>query len=80
VDKPLVLHGGSGLSEDDFKNSIKGGIHKVNIYTDIITAAINRVKAESSETRYTELSLKTEEAMYEETVKKIRIFGSDNKY
>jgi fructose-bisphosphate aldolase class II len=80
VEKPLVLHGGSGLSEDDFKNSIKGGIHKVNIYTDIITAAINKVKAETSEARYTELNMKVEQAMYEETVKKIRIFGSDNKY
>jgi fructose-bisphosphate aldolase class II len=80
VDKPLVLHGGSGLSDDDFKNSIKGGIHKVNIYTDIITAAIRAVKAGGAETKYTELNLKVEQAMYEETVHKIHIFGSDHTY
>jgi fructose-bisphosphate aldolase class II len=80
VEKPLVLHGGSGLSEADFKNSIKGGICKVNIYTDIILAAKNKIKAEGVESGYTELNLKVEQAMYEETVKKIRIFGSDNKY
>ena len=30
---PLVLHGGSGLSDDDFRRSIACGISKVNIFT-----------------------------------------------
>jgi fructose-bisphosphate aldolase class II len=29
IPTPLVLHGGSGLSNDDFKNCIEGGITKV---------------------------------------------------
>lgn len=32
---PLVLHGGSGLSDDDFKMAVERGICKVNIFTDI---------------------------------------------
>jgi len=32
---PLVLHGGSGLSDDDFRTAIREGICKVNIFTDI---------------------------------------------
>ena len=32
---PLVLHGGSGLSDEDFRTAIKEGICKVNIFTDI---------------------------------------------
>jgi len=32
---PLVLHGGSGLSDDDFRTAIEKGICKVNIFTDI---------------------------------------------
>jgi fructose-bisphosphate aldolase class II len=32
---PLVLHGGSGLSDDDFKRAVKAGISKINIFTDI---------------------------------------------
>lgn len=32
---PLVLHGGSGLSDDDFRIAAKRGICKVNIFTDI---------------------------------------------
>jgi fructose-bisphosphate aldolase class II len=79
VEKPLVLHGGSGLSGDDFKNCIKSGICKINIYTDVITAAINTVRKESS-LAYTDLNEKVEQAMYEAIVEKIKIFGSDNTY
>ena len=32
---PLVLHGGSGLSDDDFRTAVKLGICKINIFTDI---------------------------------------------
>ena len=38
VDTPLVLHGGSGLSDDDFRNVIAGGISKINIFTDLCLA------------------------------------------
>lgn len=37
---PLVLHGGSGLSDMDFKKAIEKGISKVNIFTDINIAAV----------------------------------------
>ena len=32
---PLVLHGGSGLSDNDFREAAKRGICKVNIFTDL---------------------------------------------
>ena len=32
---PLVLHGGSGLSDSDFREAVRRGICKVNIFTDI---------------------------------------------
>ena len=32
---PLVLHGGSGLSDNDFRTAVQRGICKVNIFTDI---------------------------------------------
>jgi fructose-bisphosphate aldolase class II len=37
---PLVLHGGSGLSDDDFANAIRRGIAKVNIHTDMVCAGM----------------------------------------
>jgi fructose-bisphosphate aldolase class II len=79
VNKPLVLHGGSGLTDADFKNCISGGICKVNIYTDIITAAIEAVRANAAVTPYTDMNILAENAMYEATMKKIRIFGSNGK-
>jgi fructose-bisphosphate aldolase class II len=44
VDIPLVLHGGSGLSEEQFKAAIQAGISKVNIATDLLMRAANQVK------------------------------------
>ena len=32
---PLVLHGGSGLSDSDFRMAVEKGVCKVNIFTDI---------------------------------------------
>jgi fructose-bisphosphate aldolase class II len=37
---PLVLHGGSGLSADDFRRAIGLGIAKVNFYTGMSQAAL----------------------------------------
>lgn len=35
IPQSLVLHGGSGLSDDDFHKAIQAGISKINIFTDI---------------------------------------------
>ena len=37
-DIPLILHGGSGISDDDFKEAIKAGISMVHINTEIRVA------------------------------------------
>lgn len=36
---PLVLHGGSGLSDSDFREAVRRGIAKINIFTDVNAAA-----------------------------------------
>jgi hypothetical protein len=38
----LVLHGGSGLSDDDFQNCISHGVQKINIYTDVVSNAMKK--------------------------------------
>ena len=40
VSCPLVMHGGSGLSDDDFKNAIARGVAKMNIHTDLCLAGM----------------------------------------
>ena len=44
VEVPLVLHGGSGITDDEFRRLIRGGITKVNIATASFESVANRVK------------------------------------
>jgi len=46
VEAPLVLHGGSGVSDDDFREAIRLGISKVNIYTHLADAALEAVRSQ----------------------------------
>ena len=81
VDVPLVLHGGSGLSDDDFRNVIKNGISKVNIFTDINTALCKYVHDNWSENLgYTKLMPGAVEAVKQVVMNKIKLFGSDGRY
>jgi fructose-bisphosphate aldolase class II len=43
VDIPLVLHGGTGISEEQFRAAIAAGIAKVNIATDLYVTTAKRV-------------------------------------
>ena len=42
VDVPLVLHGGSSSGDDNLKRCALNGISKINIYTDLVTAAYKK--------------------------------------
>ena len=77
VAEPLVLHGGSGLSDDDFRNTIAGGICKINVYTDIITAGAEAIKSASG--TYTDYTMAADAAMKEATKVKLNLFGSSGK-
>lgn len=80
VNVPLVLHGGSGLSEDDFKNSIKNGVAKVNIFTDMELAGVRAMQEGLAEgLDYLEIRNRKVAAIRETVKEKIRIFGSVNK-
>lgn len=74
LDTPLVLHGGSGLSDDDFRNTIAGGIAKINIFTDLCNAGVRAVKASNSP--YLQMRNEKVAAIKEEVMKKMKLFGS----
>lgn len=40
---PLVLHGGSGISDDDFRRAIALGMRKINFFTEMSKMATDRV-------------------------------------
>jgi len=80
---PLVLHGGSGTSNEDIKKAIQSGIVKININTEIRLAFSNALRksfeANNSEItpyKYLQGPIKSVQAVVEE---KIRLFGSENK-
>ena len=77
---PLVLHGGSGLSDDDFRTSIAKGIAKVNIFTDLCLAG-NRAMAEglSAGEAYLTIRNRKVEAIKQSVVEKMKLFGSVNR-
>ncbi len=78
---PLVLHGGSGLSDEDFRIAVARGICKVNIFTDIDKAGKTGVEAGIAAGEKTMMGLIPYEidAMKKVVTEKIRLFGSENK-
>ena len=80
VKVPLVLHGGSGLSDDDFKNTIRNGIAKVNIFTDLCLAGESAMKdGEEKKLGYLETRNLKVEYIKEAVKHKMALFGSVNK-
>lgn len=80
IDTPLVLHGGSGLSDDDFRNTVREGIAKVNIFTDMCLAG-DRAMKEGEAKGLGYLATRNLKVQYiKEVVKeKMRLFGSVDK-
>ena len=78
---PLVLHGGSGISDDDFRKAISLGIHKINFYTGMSQSALVAVEQamQHRETAYDELAnmLMGIESAIQKTVEgQMQVFGS----
>lgn len=79
VDVPLVLHGGSGLTDNDFKRAIHDGISKVNIFTDINVAAAQAISNNfvDVDRGVMELIPSQVEAVKQEVIKKLLLFGCE---
>ena len=80
IDTPLVLHGGSGLSDDDFRDTVKNGIAKVNIFTDLCETG-NKAMAEGLEEGLAYLAIRDKKvaAIKACVMNKMRLFGSVGK-
>lgn len=80
---PLVLHGGSGLSADNFKDCITNGISKINVATSLQQNILAKLAGHYHGTQtpplsYIGLSNCLESGVYEEVVTHIKLFRSDN--
>lgn len=79
-DTRLVLHGGSGICEEDFKKTIANGITKLNVATATFLSVYDKVKEKNDKiTNYFQLSEAEVEGAYLNVKKHIKIFGTENK-
>lgn len=76
---PLVMHGGSGVSDEDYRVAIRNGIRKINYYSYMSKAGVNAVAAmlaESDVTFYHDLALRAQKAIEENAEKAMRVFAN----
>lgn len=83
TDKPLVLHGASGVAESDIRAAIQYGIAKVNIDTDIrltFSKSIRKVVSQNPhENDPREILIPVMGEVQRLVEEKIKLFGSDGK-
>lgn len=76
---PLVMHGGSGVSEEGFKKAIAGGIRKINYYSYMSKAGYEAAKAEieAGNSKYLhDVEFAAMKAMKEDVKRAICIFAN----
>lgn len=82
TDTPLVLHGGTGISPDDFVKCSKTGIKKINIATatfDMVENTVHNCYNDGSINGYYDLQAAEVEGAYQNAKKHILIFGTDGR-
>lgn len=83
VDIPFVMHGGSGLSKEEFQTAIRNGIRKINYYTYMTLAGGRAVKealdqkAPDENIFFHDIPMIAVEAMKENVKEAIQVFGME---
>ena len=74
---PQVMHGGSGVSVEDYRTAIQNGIRKINYYSYMSKAGVGAVNAmleQQDVTFFHDLALAAQQAMEADAEKAMRIF------
>ncbi|OTO77349.1 MULTISPECIES: class II fructose-bisphosphate aldolase [unclassified Enterococcus] len=82
TNKPLVMHGGSGLSNEEYRKSIENGITKINYYSTMafeVTNGLRDYLNQKDDAFLFDVDMKTIELVKENIASKIKVFGSSNK-
>ncbi|MBR1876964.1 MAG: class II fructose-bisphosphate aldolase [Lachnospiraceae bacterium] len=75
---PLVMHGGSGVSYEDYRAGIRNGLRKINYYSYMSkagTQAVREMLAKRDVTFFHDLALAAEKAMGADAEKAMRVFA-----
>jgi fructose-bisphosphate aldolase, class II len=79
VSVPLVMHGGSGVSEDDFVKVVQNGINKINLFTEISMAAVaksvSHARARENKLHFAELIYVARMEVYNIAKKYLQLFS-----
>lgn len=73
IDVPIVMHGGSGVSEADYREVIKRGVRKINYYTYMAKAGGAAI-SNKEYAQFHDALLDAEKAMKADVMKAIKIF------
>lgn len=78
---PVVMHGGSGVSKEDFHAAVEAGVRKVNYFTYMDKAAGEAMKAyledlaEGKPAFFTDATVRVREAMKQDVMKAMKTFA-----
>ena len=75
---PLVMHGGSGVSPEDYRAGIRNGLRKINYYSYMARAGKNAVQEllkRGDVTFFHDLALAAQKAMEADAKKAMRVFA-----
>lgn len=75
IDIPIVMHGGSGVSEADYREVIKRGVSKVNYYTYMAKAGADAV-SNKNYSQFHDVLIDAKRAMAENVQTAMRIFSN----
>lgn len=75
---PLVMHGGSGVSDEDYRIAIANGIRKINYYSYMSKAGVSAVEQmlqDENVTFFHDLALRAQRAMEENAARAMKVFA-----
>lgn len=78
VNRPLVIHGGSGLSDDQYHKLIEHGVAKINYFTALAERACKQVKSniKQKEDNYWKVFAKVRQQVNQEAQRCMQVWGS----
>ena len=75
INVPIVMHGGSGVSNEDYKKVISCGVRKINYYTYMAKAGGEAVDKMADRTFFHDIAAAAEEGMKENVKAAIKVFS-----
>ena len=75
VDIPLVLHGGSGIPDEDVKRALSLGVAKMNVHAELGQAAMEGIR-EDLDTNFLMTQQRVRSALKRRALEKIELLGA----